>query len=244
MAKYLYRSSLLEAKRNNEVELWRESHRANIECKKAIEQSIFDNYDGTHLKGETAKDLCDIHGIDRVGWVLANTVQHHDWDGRYRPYNRNWANEFTIPKGEAKDYAFDFCVNSHPEIINGLINQYREHVLSLNLHGKEAVIKSDEPQNYTNKLLILSPYILCDEYKNGDYQYFYAKSGFGCDGDAIGRKVFGFFLKDGENTHFNRSDFIGIADTEQLPEWAVEKLSEIQNQEQDNNNCFEMKMNM
>ena len=242
MVKYLYRSSLLEAKRNNKVELWRESHRANVDCKKAIEESIYDNYDGTHLSENIAKDLCEIHGIDRVGWVLANTVQHNDLDGRYRPDNRKWANEFIIPKGEAIDYTFGFCVNNHPEIINDLINQYRKHLLSLNIQGEQSVIQSEELQNYTNKLLILRPEVLCDEYKNGDNQYFYAESGFGCDPDSNGRKVFGHFLKDGEKTSFNRSDFFGIADEEQLPEWVKQKMSEVQSPEQEDG--FDIKMKM
>ena len=41
---------------------------------------------------------------------------------------------------------------------------------------------------------------------------------------ASGRKVFGKFLKDGENTNFNRSDFLGVINDECIPEWAAEKL--------------------
>ena len=60
---------------------------------------------------------------------------------------------------------------------------------------------------------------------------FLAESGFGCAPGARGRKVFGRFLKDGEETHFQRNDFIGILKMEYLPEWAKEKLNELQQPE-------------
>ena len=41
-------------------------------------------------------ELCDEYGVDRVGWVLANTVQNHPWDGRFRHYNKTWAQEYPI----------------------------------------------------------------------------------------------------------------------------------------------------
>ena len=42
-----------------------------------------------------AKDVIETYGIDRVMFVLANTVQLQDWDGRYSPRNKAWAK--TIP---------------------------------------------------------------------------------------------------------------------------------------------------
>ena len=54
-------------------------------------------------------------------------------------------------------------------------------------------------------------------------------SGFGCDPDKLGTKVFGEFLKDGEETCFTRSDFLGVADESQIPEWAQERTAEIRN---------------
>ena len=54
-------------------------------------------------------------------------------------------------------------------------------------------------------------------------------SGFGCEPDKLGTKVFGEFLKDAEETCFTRSDFLGVADESQLPEWARERTAEIRN---------------
>ena len=89
----------------------------------------------------------------------------------------------------------------------------------------------NEPQDYEDKLLILKSSVLKEEYKKGEFQLFYAQCGFGCSPSAEGRKVFGKFLIDGEETHFQRNDFYGIADESKLPDWAVEKLNEIRSDE-------------
>ena len=231
----LYTDSLRTAKHNNEVDEWRASIKANIACRDGMDQMLRDRFDGFHLSGECAKDLCDEYGIDRVGWILANTIQHHDWDARFRPHNHEWAGTFPIPT-EPEDHAGDYVSNSHSELLNGLTDQYRKFLHTLGLHGKEATMQTDELPDYTGKLLILKAEVLKDEYKTGDNQYFFAKTGFGCDPNVLGTKVYGEFLLDGEKTHFNRYDFLGIADESQLPDWATEKLRELSVLCEQNNN--------
>lgn len=68
-----------------------------------------------------------------------------------------------------------------------------------------------EPADYTGKVLVIRPNWLKDSYKKPEYQLFLADSGFGCSPKASGRKVFGQFLYDGEQTHLDRDDFIGTA---------------------------------
>ena len=46
---YLYRGSLAEARRRNQIDLWRESLQENIKCKNAIEEAIRMNFDGMHM---------------------------------------------------------------------------------------------------------------------------------------------------------------------------------------------------
>ena len=229
MPVYLYRHTLAEARRWNEMDLYKESLQANIDCRNAIEQKIRENYDGMHLNADIGT-LCREHGIDRVGWVLAATVHEADWDGRYRQKNRDWANGIHIEDTRRTDYR----VSSHPELVNGFIDQYRKFLQSLDLHDKTACT---EETAYTGKVLILRPDVLNDRYKHGDYQYFYAVSGFGCEPDKLGTKVFGEFLKDGEETCFTRSDFLGAADESQLPEWARERVAEIRTRME--NSCDE-----
>ena len=67
-------------------------------------------------------------------------------------------------------------------------------------------------------------------YKSPDYQMFLASGGFGCSPTARGRRVYGQFIKDNEQTSFYRQDFLGVLKNEYLPDWAREKLAEIQSE--------------
>ena len=93
-------------------------------------------------------------------------------------------------------------------------------------------MKSDEPQDYTGKLLIIRPDVLKEESRTPENQLFLASGGFGCSPDKAGRKVMGQFLIDGEKTHFYRQDFIGVIADEHIPDWAREKLSELSNEQE------------
>lgn len=89
-------------------------------------------------------------------------------------------------------------------------------------------MENSRSERYDNKLLILDPKMLRSEFQKPYFQYFYATGGFGCKPDSLGRKVYGRFLATGEEAQFFRSDFLGIADTEQLPKWAAERLTQLQ----------------
>lgn len=229
MSEYVYMNSLDHARREDEVLLWRNSFKENVRCKNAIDQALSDNFAGMHLNDGVAELLVERYGLDRVTWVLANTVKEHSEDGRFRPANKEWASDIYIPKDS---HNVEFALNSHPEIVNGLITDYRQY-LSEVMHqfNKRDCIPESAHANFEHQLLILNPFLLCDDYKHGDYQLFYAKAGNSCDESNLGRKVFGEFLKDGEKTHFLRDDFLGIIDESKIPDWAKERLAEIRAKE-------------
>lgn len=99
-----------------------------------------------------------------------------------------------------------------------------------------------EPQCYENKLLIIKPEKLREEFRKPYFQYFYAESGFGCHPDVQGTKVFGRFLADNGRGKMYRSDFIGVADRAQLPKWAERRL-EILEKPKLNIRIFQLKDN-
>ena len=224
--KPLYRWSLQDAVTHNEVQDWRDSYRENCDCARAIERAIADQYHDNILENGT-KDIIDRYGFDRVNWVLANTLQEKAHDGRFSQDNKRWAKGFFIP---SDDVRWHFCVESHPGLTDLFINQTREAWQKLGLFDAS---HCSEDNDYAGKLLILKPSVLKDEFKASDYQLFYAESGFGCSPTASGRKVFGKFLKDGENTSLNRSDFLGVIKDECIPEWAAEKLAELEPPDED-----------
>ena len=54
---YLYPYSANEARKRGELALWRASHQANISCKRAIEESIRQNFDGMRLNNGCVEDV-------------------------------------------------------------------------------------------------------------------------------------------------------------------------------------------
>lgn len=84
----IYPHSAAYAKEHGELEQYRASNRANLQCKEAIESAVREHFDGMYLSRDAAKDVIETYGIDRVMFVLANTVQLQDWDGRYSPRNK------------------------------------------------------------------------------------------------------------------------------------------------------------
>ena len=103
---------------------------------------------------------------------------------------------------------------------------------ALNLFGAEHCVGDRAEQDYTGKVLVLSPDTLKESCWSQENQLWYAHDGFGCSPHAIGRSVRCTCLSDGEMTRWNRSEFIGVLDDKFLPEWAKPKLAELQAQEQ------------
>lgn len=232
--KYVYPFSAAFAKSNGDLELWRENHRQNIACKKAIEKVIAEEFDGCHLGKEAADKVIEEFGYDRVNWVLANTLQKYSYDGRFSKENKEWAKDFYFPEDKAgsMDHQNEFLVNSHPAVLDGFVNQARRQYSALCLFSAAHCTEDRNGADFTNKVLVLNPSLLKDEYKKPEYQLVLAECGFGCSPTASGRKVFGQFLYDGERCQYTRNDFVGILRDELLPDWALDKLNVIQQKDE------------
>lgn len=220
----LYTSSWEAARKSDETTLWIKSHNANCDCARDIEEAIRKNFDGKHLESDCAKGIIGQYGFHRVMWVLANTLKEKAWDGRFSKENQEWAKAFFIPKDKCRN---EFCVQSHPAVLDGFIDVTREAWETLDLFDSSHCRQGEDGMDYTNQVVVLCPFSLKDQYKTPEDQLFFATGGFGCSPTARGRKVFGTFLKDGESAQFHRSDFIGVIKEEFLPEWAAEKLQEL-----------------
>ena len=99
---YLYRGSLAEARRRNQISLWRESLQENIRCKNAIEEAIRMNFDGMHMRFDCIEPMIRDFGFLRIAWVLSNTLQQKEWDGRFRRRTRNGQKRCLFPKRAAE----------------------------------------------------------------------------------------------------------------------------------------------
>lgn len=217
--KPLYRYSLKEAVRLDEKEQWKESHDENCKCAEAIMNAIRENFNGSTMKHDCADTVISEYGFDRVNYVLANTIELASSDGRYSEKNKEWARSFHFPKD---DHRYAFAMNSHPVLVNGFTDQARNAWQKLVLFDASHCDASEE--DYTGKVVVIRPDIMKDEYKTPDDQLFLVRGGNGARPNAIGRKVFGEFLKDGEKTHYFRDEIIGVLKDKHLPAWAEEKL--------------------
>ena len=225
--KPLYRHAFSEAKCNDDIFSWRESRKENIRCRDYLDSEIREKFDDAHLPPECVGNTVKEFGCDRTMWVIANTINERTHDGRICCENRDWASSLRIPNNRSN---YDFALDSHSCLVEGLANQVRQMYNEIGLFNGKHIAKSNESQNYAGKLLILCDSVLKEECRTPENQLFLAGGGFGCDPDASGRKIFGQFLSDGEQTHFNRSDFVGIIADEHIPQWAKEKLEQINEQ--------------
>lgn len=222
---YLYRGSAQEARNRDELPLWRESHKVNIACREAIEDATRQNFDGMYLNEDCLAPVLAEYGYKRTEWVLAATLQELKWDGRFHPANKEWAARHYIPQDER--HIADITVRSHPAVLDGFVTLYRKAYQKLGLFGSEHCFGDRAEQDYTGKVLILSPDTLKESFWSQENQLWYAHDGFGCSPHAIGRSVRCTCLGDGEMTRWNRDEFIGVLDEKFLPEWAQEKLAEL-----------------
>ena len=121
----LYTHTATFARFNDELPQYRESLKANISCKEAIEKAINDNYYDWRLNTQFAEKLVAAQfPVERIRYVLAATVQQKSWDGRISDANKAWAD--TIPVADEENrlqYVVDQC---HSGLTNLFINCFRE----------------------------------------------------------------------------------------------------------------------
>lgn len=221
MSEYIpfYTHSLNDARHYCEVEKWRASHKANIDCKKAIENAIADNFEDNHFNSDCVKSIIKEFGFDRVNFILRYNLKNAQHDTRYSEENREWGESLYDPESNMRH---DYIINSHPILLNAFTDEIRNEWDKLNLWNSSHCIDKTSV-NLEGKILVINPSRLYDEYKTPEDQLFKATAGFGCSPTAIGRTVYGYFLKDGEETSWDRSAFIGVLKDELIPDWVKEK---------------------
>lgn len=222
----LYPYSLEEAQRQNVVEQWLDSRTENTRCRKSIETAIIREFDDGTLKPGCAKSVIDEYGYKRVGWVLASSIQVTGGDGAF---SNDCMGESYSERGQS---APCICVKLKPEIIEAFAKQYRDEIQALDMFDASHCEPNTNEQDFTGKVLVLSPNTLCEECWKPTDQLWYAHDGFGCSPTARGRSVRCTCLSDGEETRWNRHEFLGVLRDECMPDWAREKLEQLTGQEQ------------
>ena len=114
---------------------------ANIACREAIEKAVGKYYGDNRLNAEPAvREVVKEFGYDRMFYVLANSVQRMDHDGRVSWKNKEWAR--TIPVAEDRNRVSFTASSCHPGLLNIFVDTARhEYLLSQPL--KRADIKTE-----------------------------------------------------------------------------------------------------
>lgn len=144
----VYYESFAYAAENGEVDLYRISRQLNEDCRNAIEEAIADNFDGMHLADDATKSVVEQFGMERMGYILAYTLNYNNHDGRYSHSNKEWAD--TTCKGErGSNIRTDWIVRSHPAVLNGFVDMYRKELAA-------------EQQREPEKLFVQQFYVVTD----------------------------------------------------------------------------------
>jgi len=105
-------------------EKWRKKFHAIIDCKNDLikNHALSRSYHERKLP-EFLKEIIDAHEQECVRQVLAATINHAPWDGRYYSEVKEWAAQvepfpqFPGHQGELRDF-YELCIDVHPVIVN------------------------------------------------------------------------------------------------------------------------------
>lgn len=130
----VYTQSGAYAREHEELDVYRNSNKANLACKDAISNAIRDSYHDNGLNcREAIKQVVDSFGYDRTFYVLALTVRHMDWDDRFSRDNKQWAKTIPIPVDKdawGDDRTAQYIVSqAHPGLVDLFISQARKDYL-------------------------------------------------------------------------------------------------------------------
>ncbi len=106
-------------------------------------------------------------------------------------------------------------------------DQLAEFPYDRSIIGKESC-DSISGVNLKGKVVVVKGESIKSEYAGADRQLCLASGGFGCSPDGAGRTVFCKNLYTGNETNWHRGDILGTIKPECMPEWAKDKLAEIE----------------
>ena len=146
----LYMHTITYAMEHGRADDYLESRKLNLDCKKAVEDAIRENFDGMHLAHDAAEEVLEEYGAERVVFILANTLQHLEHDGRFSIGNKAWVKGYEIPENinRGMDMNADYVVSSHPAVLDGFIGLARDGIQEQELGKEENVWINEETKGF------------------------------------------------------------------------------------------------
>ena len=95
----IYNGTAQEAKERGELDKFKDSAKADKNCKTAIENAIARNYDGSRLNTNAAiREVREQFGDKRLARVTASLIANRPHDERISPENMKWAEKNATTK--------------------------------------------------------------------------------------------------------------------------------------------------
>ena len=120
----IYRETANYAYEAGEMESYRASLTANVECRSAIEAAIISNYGDNRLDADAAvKSVLEQFSPERVRYILANTIQQKDFDGRIPQPLKEWAKSVEVCPENASRFVVD---KANPGLTALFVDAFRQ----------------------------------------------------------------------------------------------------------------------
>ena len=124
----IYPYSVSRAEQDGDLDWYRQSHKLNIACKEAIENSISRHYRNNTLDAKAVQNVVDQFGWARTSFVLVNTIRNKSWDGRISQENKQWAQlapMFPDDDSQGNNRRLRYVINSHPGLTDMFTQELR-----------------------------------------------------------------------------------------------------------------------
>lgn len=125
----MYQGTFEMAKEAGELADYRMSRRITTLCQEEIDDAVSVGWDGMHIAPDVVKGILERFGPERVSYVLANTVQQKEHDGRFSGDNRDWAK--TVPMFVPPENRLYCTARSHSTKLDDFISVARKEMLQM-----------------------------------------------------------------------------------------------------------------
>ena len=137
----IYRETANYAYEAGELEAYRASFAANEKCRDAIEAVITSNYGDNRLDADAAvKSVLEQFSPERVRYVLANTIQQKNFDGRIPQPLKEWAKSVEVCPENASRFLVD---KPNPGLTALFVDAFRQQTE----HQKEVMPEKTEERD-------------------------------------------------------------------------------------------------
>ncbi len=188
---YLYRGSYGEAVRCGMEKQYDASFRENVICARAIEQAIRDHWDEASegLAEGCAQSVLERYGFKRVNFVLANSLQElkkSACDYLVSDETYQWGRRTFVP--ENGRFNWYYTVDTAAQLLEDFVQQAQEAYRTLGLFEPEHCVGDRCQQDYTGKVLVLSPDTLRESCWTPRDQLWLAEGASGAHLTPVGRR--------------------------------------------------------